>query len=106
MQNSGMAPDTAYQNKLIAALGCNGALDDALGVFAELRGVGGAAVSAATAVALIRACLACGELQRAHSIYSAFLMVCPCCVARAVHGEAASRGRLTLPHTDAVRAPA
>lgn len=70
-----MRQDEAYKNKLIAAAGCSGDLEFAFSTLEELRTSGHLAVTADTASAVIRACVACGRPTQALTLYKQFIDV-------------------------------
>ena len=75
VQDSGMRQDEVYKNKLIAAAGCSGDLEFAFKTLEELRASPHLAVSADTASATIRACVACGRPTQAFTMYRQFINV-------------------------------
>lgn len=74
LQEASLEPDVKYMNMLIEALGCNGDLRSALAALADLRAAG-LAPDAGTVQAAVRACLACGDIPRARSMYCDFAEV-------------------------------
>jgi hypothetical protein len=72
-----MEHDAVYKNKLIAAAGCNGDLDLALETLEELRSSPNLKVTADTAAATIRSCVACGRPGKAFTLYNQFMSVRP-----------------------------